>query len=255
MRGLEGKLVAVVGGASGMGRATAVRLIEEGARVAILDRDGDTAKAVAASLGDRASATEVDITDEASVSGAFQTIAGSDVLHAAINTAGVGFSAPIANQDIADFRRVYEVNVFGLYNLIRAESAILGPGGSIVNFASTNARQVGENISAYASSKAAVVSLTEVAALELAPRGIRVVGVGPALTDTPMVRRFLENSSVREGFLSNIPLGRPADPAEIAALATFLVSADADYLTGQTFYADGGSLLLRYPNARERTPA
>lgn len=254
MRGLNGKHVVVAGGASGMGFAACTRLREEGARVSILDRDVSAVRG-AVSSDAHVEVFEADIVEPQSLAAAFTRIVEwGGTVSAAINTAGRGFSAPIETQTIEQFRQIYDVNVFGMYNLIKIEADHLsGAGGVIVNFASTNAVQPAESLSAYASSKAAVESLTQVAAMELTHKGIRVVGVGPALTNTPMTQRFLADDEVRAAFTDNILIGRPAEPAEIAAVAVFLVSDDASYLTGQTIYVDGGSLLMRYPTLAERS--
>jgi len=237
-----------------MGLATVDRLLEEGARVSVIDRDIALLKdRLAAGL--RVNAWSADITSTVEVDRALTaSTEWGGAPAGAVNSAGMGFSRLIAHQSAEEFRRVIDVNVIGMYNLIKAESDLMrATGGVIVNFASTNAVQPGEALSAYASSKAAVRSLTEVAALEFAPDGIRVVGVSPALTDTPMVRRFLENADVKRSFTENIPLGRPAQPTEVAALVTYLLSDDASYITGQTINCDGGSTLMRYPTYAERT--
>lgn len=252
MRGIAGTHVVVAGGASGMGLATVERLLEEDARVSILDRDVSHVADIGSN--DIVAGHAVDIVHPDAIASALDAaIEWGGPIHAAINTAGIGFSATIADQTIDQFRRVYEVNVFGMYNLVKAEAERLGGGGAIVNFVSTNSRQPAAAFSAYASSKAAVENLTAVAAIEFAERGIRVCGISPALTATPMVKRFVENPDVLEAYTANILIGRPADPSEVAAVAVFLISDDAAYLTGQTIPVDGGSLLLRYPTLAERT--
>jgi NAD(P)-dependent dehydrogenase (short-subunit alcohol dehydrogenase family) len=255
MHDFTGRTYMVVGGGSGMGEAAVRRLVSEGARVAVVDRDLEAANQTIAQFGDSAIAIAADITSADEVDAALAaTVAWSGRLDGAVNTAGMGMGGSYRDQSLEQFKRVYEVNVFGMYNLIRAEAVYLADhdGGAIVNFASTNALQPAENISAYASSKAAVDMMTKIAAMEFARHGVRVLALGPALTETPMVSKFLADQDVKKAFTDNILLGRPARPEEVAAVVSFMLSEDASYLTGQTIYADGGSLTMRYPTASER---
>ncbi|MGX1163689.1 glucose 1-dehydrogenase/3-oxoacyl-[acyl-carrier protein] reductase [Arthrobacter sp. SLBN-100] len=256
MARFENKTYMVVGGGSGMGQATVNRLASEGARVAVVDRDLAAAQATAGALGHTAIAIQADITDSDAVEGALgKIVEWSGRLDGAVNTAGLGFSALIRDQTAEEFQRVFSVNVFGMYNLVRAQAVFLadqGAGGAIVNFTSTNVEQPAELLSAYSASKAAVDVLTKVAAMEFAASGVRILGLGPALANTPMVAKFLSNERIRTAFVENILLGRPAEPEEVAAVCAFMLSDDASYLTGQTIYADGGSLLMRYPTSSER---
>jgi NAD(P)-dependent dehydrogenase (short-subunit alcohol dehydrogenase family) len=165
-------------------------------------------------------------------------------------------SAAMVDTTLAQWQRVMDVCLTGVFVSARAQAAqmLAQGGGVIVNIASTNSRQAGEGLSAYCAAKAGVDMFTKVAALELAPQGIRVLAVGPGLTDTPMVARLLANPVARGEFLSNIPLARPAQPADIAAMVVFLCSDRAGYVTGQTIYVDGGASLMRYPSLASRRP-
>jgi NAD(P)-dependent dehydrogenase (short-subunit alcohol dehydrogenase family) len=127
-----------------------------------------------------------------------------------------------------------------------------GRGGAIVNIASTNAEQPGEGMAAYCVAKAGVVMFNQVAAIELAPHDIRVVGVGPGLTDTPATAPFLNSDTTRRAYLGNIAAGRPAHVDEIAGLIAYLASPEAAYVNGETVYIDGTLRARGYPTLKER---
>lgn len=255
----HGRVALITGGASGMGKATAERLVQEGARVALVDRDGAAAESAAHEIGSDVIGIRADVSDAADMAAAVATVVERwDRLDIGINAAGVGASTLLLEQSAEEFRRVLDVNLTGVFVSCQAQARQLirqGTGGVIVNFSSTNAAQPGEGLAAYCSSKAGVGMLTRVAALELAQYGIRVAAVGPGLTDTPMVSRMMNDDRARSAFVGNIPLNRPANPAEIAAVVSFLASAEASYITGDSIYTDGGSLIGRYPTLAERRPA
>lgn len=257
-RRLAGRCAIVVGGGSGMGRAAAQRLAADGASVAVIDRDLDAARGVATSLKHKSFAIAADIADETAIAAAIDACAaqfgGIDI---GVNAAGIGISVALLDQSLEQWQRVHNVNLAGLFlcckNLARHMKA-QQRGGVIINFISTNAEQPGEGLSAYCASKAGAAMLTRVAAMELAADNIRVVGVGPGLTETPMVSRLLALPEARKEFLDNIPLGRPGQPDDVAALVAFLASDEASYITGDTIYIDGGALNRRYPSLASRTP-
>lgn len=256
MRKLEGRVAVVVGGGSGMGQAVAQRLSREGARVAVVDRDLDAAKASAETLTTASLALRADVVDEADIVAALDAVHDSfGALDIGVNAAGIGISVPLIEQSLEQWQRVHCVNLAGLFLCCKHQALQMkARGGVIVNFISTNAEQPGEGLSAYCASKAGAAMLTRVAAMEFAAHNIRVVGVGPGLTETPMVQRLLSMPSARAEFLDNILLGRPGQPDEVAALVTFLVSDEASYITGDTIYVDGGALNRRYPSLASRTP-
>lgn len=256
MRKLEGRVAMVVGGGSGMGQAVAQRLSREGARVAVVDRDLDAAKASAEELTTASLALRADVVDEADIVAALDAVHDRfGALDIGVNAAGIGISVPLIEQSLEQWQRVHSVNLAGLFLCCKHQALRMkARGGVIVNFISTNAEQPGEGLSAYCASKAGAAMLTRVAAMEFAAHNIRVVGVGPGLTETPMVQRLLSMPSARAEFLDNILLGRPGQPDEVAALVTFLVSDEASYITGDTIYVDGGALNRRYPSLASRTP-
>jgi NAD(P)-dependent dehydrogenase (short-subunit alcohol dehydrogenase family) len=255
---LDGKVALITGGASGMGLASAHRLVAEGARVVIADQHEALARAAADEIGASASAVYVDVTDEAAMASAVEhAVKAFGRLDIGINAAGMGAMVPLVEQSLDQFRRIQEINVGGVFIACKIQARQMiaqGGGGVIVNFASTNARQPAEGMGAYCAAKAGVVMLTQVAAMELAEHGIRVVGIGPGLTSTPLVERVLSIPGAREAYTENILLKRPGRPDELAASVAFLVSDDASYITGSTLYVEGGALTLRYPEFSRRRP-
>lgn len=255
---LKDRVALVTGAGSGIGREVCSHLARAGARIAALDLDLDAARSAVAELGAGHLALAANVSDERAVEAALKsTMSSFGHLDIAVNAAGIGVSAPMVETTMEQWQRVMDVCLTGVFVCARAEAKQMlkqGNGGVIVNIASTNARQAGEGLSAYCASKAGVDMFTKVAALELAPNGIRVLAVGPGLTQTPMVARLLNNPLAREEFISNIPLGRPAQPADIAAMVAFLCSDEAGYVTGQTIYVDGGASLMRYPSLESRRP-
>ena len=252
---LDGRVAMVVGGGSGMGQAVARRLSQDGARVAVVDRDLEAAKVTVGMLQGEGLALAADIVSEADVANATDAIAKSfGRLDIGINAAGIGVSVALTDQTLEQWQRVQGVNLTGLFLCCKYQALHMkARGGVIVNFISTNAEQPGEGLSAYCASKAGAAMLTRVAAMELAAHKIRVVGVGPGLTETPMVSRLLSLPQARAEFLDNILLGRPGQPDEVAAVAAFLASDEASYITGDTIYVDGGALNRRYPSLASRS--
>jgi NAD(P)-dependent dehydrogenase (short-subunit alcohol dehydrogenase family) len=255
---LAGRSAIVVGGGSGMGQAVAQRLSSDGAAVAVIDRDIDAARKTVTAFENQGFAVAADVANEADIARAIDDcVSRFDALDIAVNAAGVGISVALLEQSLEQWQRVHNINLAGLFLCCKNEARHMKSnprGGVIVNFISTNAEQPGEGLSAYCASKAGAGMLTKVAAMELAADNIRVVGVGPGLTETPMVSRLLALPDARAEFLDNIPLGRPGKPQDVAALVAFLVSDEASYITGDTIYVDGGALNRRYPSLASRTP-
>jgi NAD(P)-dependent dehydrogenase (short-subunit alcohol dehydrogenase family) len=249
---LDGRVAIITGAASGIGRATAERFVEEGARVFAADLDGDGIGRLVAQLGhNQVDGAVTDVTDEAAVealvAAAVRRFGRIDI---AFNNAGIGGFAPIQDYPLGDFRRVVDVSLVGAFlctKHVAKRMIAAGRGGSIINMASLNAVQPAEGFAAYCAAKAAVAMLTGVAALELGRHRIRVNAIAPGLVETPATEGLRANDALRDAFHRNTPLGRHASPAEIAAVAAFLASDDASFVTGELLHADGGQRLKKYP--------
>ena len=239
---LEGKTALITGGARGQGAAEARLFAEEGANVVltdVLDQDGErTADAIGADY------LHHDVTSEeewaAAVARAVDLHGGLDVL---VNNAGILSSSSIIECELDEFRRVIEVNQIGVYIGMRevAPAMIERGGGSIVNISSVAGMRASRLSGiAYGASKWAVRGMTKSAALSLARHGIRVNSIHPGLIDTPMIA---DTDPARLAQLvEQIPLGRLAQPEEVARLALFLASDESSYSTGSEFLVDGGIL-------------
>lgn len=255
---LEGRVAIVTGGGSGIGQAVSKRLVEEGASVVVADRYIDKARETAEILGGGALAVQADVTREADVEKAVAiAVEGFGRLDIGVNAAGIGLTVPLLDQTLEQWQQVMEINLAGVFVSCKFEARQMmrqSQGGVIVNITSVSAVQPGEGVSAYCASKAGVAILTRVAAMELAKHGIRVVAVGPGLTETPLTVRLRSMPAALGQFLDNIPAGRMGQPQDIAAAVAFLASDDAAYVTGSTIYVDGGFLTQRYPTMASRTP-
>lgn len=244
------KSVIVTGAAQGIGFACARAFVAEGARVALFDVDVEKGGAAAAALGPRATFRRCDVGDKAAVTAAVAETAdaqgGVDVL---VNNAGIIRAGDFLDLDEADFDAVLRVNLKGAFLTAQAVARRMvadGRRGAIVNMSSVNAVLAIPNQTPYNVSKGGLNQLTRVAALSLAPYGVRVNGVGPGSIATDMLATVMTDEAARAKILSRTPLGRAGDPAEIAGIVLFLASDDASYMTGQTLYADGGRLGLNY---------
>ena len=239
---LEGKTALISGGARGQGAAEARLFAEEGANVVltdVLDEDGErTADAIGADY------LHHDVTSEAewaaAVAHAVALHGGIDVL---INNAGIYAQTTLVGSDIEEYRRVIEVNQIGVYLGMREVAPVMieRGGGSIINISSVGGMRGGGGGFAYTASKWAVRGMTKSAAVRLGPHGIRVNSIHPGLIDTPMLGDTrMANPETLEQMLGQIPLGRIAQPGEVAKLALFLASDDSAYSTGSEFLVDGG---------------
>jgi NAD(P)-dependent dehydrogenase (short-subunit alcohol dehydrogenase family) len=240
---LSGRAALITGAASGIGRASALAFASAGASVALLDIDtgglADTATAVRAA-GARAEALVADVRDLRAVTGAVgRAVEALGRLDAALNNAGVpGPYVPLDEYSEEDFMRILQVDLAGVWRCMRAEIRQMRAQGhgAIVNTSSMLGAAAMPDNSAYIAAKHGVHGLTRAAALELGGTGIRVNAIAPGVTRTGMT------SAVSDELLRTVPLGRIAEPEEIAAAAVWLCSSEASYITGSVLVADGGWL-------------
>lgn len=239
----DGKVVIVTGAASGIGLATAKRLGAEGARVVVADLKGDRALAAADEVK-RAGAPDA-IGFQCDVSQENDVIAVIDKtrerwkeFHVVVNNAGLMIFKPLEEQTTADWERVLHVDLLGTFYFIKQSFLHMERGGAIVNISSIHALETTPLVSAYAASKAAVVSLTRSASLEGASKGIRVNAVLPGAVNTPML---WDNPNVKSG-LEKIDRGNLGQPEDLAAVVAFLASDEAMFVRGSSVIVDGGRL-------------
>lgn len=239
---LDGKVALVTGGASGIGEATVRAFSEAGAQVVIVDVDESRANELAYSLP-YAIARRCDITDEKQVQELFSGIETLDIL---VNNAGIGLVGSIEETELADFQRLFRVNVGGTFLMTKAAlPKLTAVRGSIVNIGSVAGMVGVKRRFAYCGTKGAVIALTRQLAVDY-PTQLRVNCIAPGTVDTPFVEGYLEKyhkhekERVREELNSRQPVGRLGRPEEIARLALYLCSPAADFMNGAVVPIDGG---------------
>lgn len=251
MTKLAGKVALVTGGARGIGRAICEAYAAAGAMVVAADINEDDARKTAKAVGGMAVA--MDVADMDSISAGIAAVkaecGGIDIL---VNNAGIFNMASIDKITHEDYRQQYDVNVGGTIFTCQAAVPLMKRrgGGTIINFASQAGRRGEANVTIYCSTKAAVISITQSLALELASDNIRVNAIAPGVIDTPMWKRVDSQFAVYEHkplgqkkreVGEAVPLGRMGDPEDVAAPCVFLASDDARYITAQTLNVDGGN--------------
>ncbi len=242
---LAGKRAVITGAAQGIGAAIARAFAAEGAELLLADIDARRLGATGAELGHEAFAC--DVAQKAEIVRIFDRVnerwGGLDVL---VNNAGITHAAELDDLTEEDFDRVMAVNLKSAVWGTQAAARLMPPGAAIVNMSSVNAVLAIPNQIAYALSKGALKQLTNVTALALAPKGIRVNAIGPGSIMTDMLKGIMNDRAAEERILSRTPMGRCGEPEEVAAVAVFLASSESSYVTGQTIYPDGGRLGLNY---------
>jgi len=253
MNRLQGKTALITGAARGIGRHFAETYVAEGARVAIGDIDIGRARAAAAEIGDRATAIEMDVTSQdsidAAVAATVDAFGGIDIL---INNAAVFTAAPVAEITRDDYQQVFAINVAGTLFTMQAVARHMierGKGGKIINMASQAGRRGEPLVAVYCATKAAVISLTQSAGLNLVQYGINVNAIAPGVVDGEHwdgVDAFFakyENKAPgqkKREVGAGVPFGRMGRPEDLAGMAVFLASEEADYIVAQTYNVDGG---------------
>ncbi len=251
---LHGKIALITGAARGIGQAIAARYVAEGATAVIADIDEAGAHAAASAIGGNVMGWRLDVAQQASIDETIAAVVSRfgrlDIL---VNNAGVFDLAPIVEITRASYARVFAINVEGLLFTLQAAARQMiaqGDGGKIINFASQAGRRGEALVGVYCASKAAVISLTQSAGLDLIKHRINVNAIAPGVVDAEhwddVDSRFAHYENLPLGEKKRsvgaaVPIGRMARPDEIGGLATFLASADADYVVAQTYGIDGGN--------------
>lgn len=246
---LAGKIAVITGSGVGLGAAIARRFAADGARVVVSDIDPEAAEKTAAAI-DRAIVIPADVTDEDEVEALVdRTVAELGGLHVMVANAGVGSPQPIVETSLADWRRVTSVNLDGVFLSIRyaAPAIIASGGGSIITMSSITSTSGSPLLASYAASKAAVRNLTETAACELRPHGVRVNALLPGFVDTTLVTdavpKFEAALGLPSGGFADLiaqKQGRYGTPDEVAAAAAFFASEQSSWCTGSSLVLDGG---------------
>ncbi len=254
---LKDKVAIISGAARGIGYACAERFLADGARVVLADIDEKRGEKAAAGLAEgnhEAVFIACDVGDRLAVRNLIaETVAIFGTIDILINNAARLDSAPFLELSEDEFDAVLETNLKGPFLLGQAVARQMAaqvdegkPAGTIINMSSVNAVFALPDHVAYTVAKGGLAQLTKAMALALADRGIRVNAIGPGSILTEMLEQVASDKSVVDRILSRTPMGRFGEPSEIAAIAAFLASDDASYITGTTIYADGGRLALNY---------
>ena len=244
---LTNKTALVTGGASGFGREMALRFAREGAKVAVVDLNGEGARDVAGEIGAGAIAVTCDVADAAQVADAFrQGVDAFGKVDIVVNNAGWSHrNRPLLEVDYESFRKVYAVNVDSIFHMTHAAVPHwreIGA-GVMINIGSTAGIRPRPGLTWYNSSKGAVNLLTRSLAVELAPDRIRVNCIAPVMGATALLETFMgmpDTPENRERFIATVPLGRLSEPADIANAALYLASDEAEFITGVVLEVDGG---------------
>ena len=253
MTRLNGKSALITGAARGIGRGFDEKYLEEGATVAIADINIDAAEATAAQLGEGAYAVPVDVTDQLSIDAALaQVVAKTGKIDIVLNNAALFDAAETVDITRESYERLYAVNVAGtLFTMQAAARQMIaqGHGGKIINMASQAGRRGESLVLVYCSTKAAVISMTQSAGLNLIKYGINVNAIAPGVVDGAHWEHVDSLFAKLEGkelgqkkaeVEAGVPAGRFAVPADLTGMAVFLASAEADYIVSQTYNVDGG---------------
>jgi NAD(P)-dependent dehydrogenase (short-subunit alcohol dehydrogenase family) len=246
----ERPIALITGGAQGIGYACAAAIADNGARVVLADVNADGVAAAAARLGDGAVGLVCDVGNPEQIANTFDRIEKDlGTVSILVNNAGIARPNDFLELSLDQFQSVIDVNLTGTFVALQraAKSMIANEiNGAVVNMSSINAQVAIPSIAAYCASKGGVMQLTKVAALALAPHGIRVNAVGPGSIDTEMMAGVNANPEAMQMVMSRTPLKRIGSPREVGDVVAFLASDKASYITGETIYVDGGRLGMNY---------
>lgn len=237
------KVALITGGGTGIGRAVAESLVDEGAKVVVTGRRQEPLEKLAAEYPDAVRYVTTDVTEAGAPANAVRfVIEQFGQLDVLVNSAGMGVVAPLVDLNDDAIRQTFAVNVEGMLITTReAIPSLAKNGGAVVNISSTIAQAAAPGIAAYAGSKAALERITAGLAVELGPQGIRVNSVAPGVTDTDLTA--IAPQEMLDAMIAQTPLGRIGQPEDIAKAVVFLASDDASWITGQVLQSSGGLML------------
>jgi len=247
MSRLANKVAIITGGSRGIGKAIALKMAAEGASVVLTARSADAVEAVAEQIrqqGGAAMALAVDVAVPAQVDTMVKaTVEKFGGIHVLVNNAGVTRDNLVMRMSDEDWNTVLATNLTGTFNCIRAASKVMMKqrAGKIINITSVVAEMGNKGQANYCAAKAGVIGLTKAVARELASRNIQVNAIAPGFVETDMTATLPE--AAKEAMLQAVPLGRVGTPEDVAGMAVFLASSEADYITGQTLNVDGGMVM------------
>jgi NAD(P)-dependent dehydrogenase (short-subunit alcohol dehydrogenase family) len=249
MGNLTGKVALITGAASGIGRAITERFVADGARVVAGDISPEGLENLVNEFGEAVATCLCDVTQEEDVANlAAFGIATFQHVDIVVANAGAGTYGLITELPLSEWKRIIDLCLTGVFLTLKHGGAVISDGGSIINIASLNAIQPSQGMSAYCAAKAGVSMLTQVAAMELGPRGVRVNTIAPGLVETNATSGMFSVPVIIDEFKENATLSRFAQPSEIAAVASFLACDDSSYMSASFVSVDGGGNTGRYPN-------
>ena len=234
---LSSKTALITGASRGIGLACAEALAKAGAKVVLLARNPKDLERAAQTIGPQARRIVCDVTDPEALSQAFEQVTHLDIL---VNSAGLNIPEPFLEVSPAHFDRIFDLNVRSVFFTTQHAVRRMGPGGVVIQISSQMGHVGAVNRSVYCASKHALEGLTKALAVELAPRGIRVVSVAPTFIETDLTRPMLADPQFYQSVLGQIPLGQLGQPQDVAAAVVFLASDAAGLISGTSLLVDGG---------------